>query len=178
MAQEVPISGAEKPAKIRSPWAPALLPFITLGIYFFFWWYYINREMADYGKSQGSDELGDSPGKSVLAVSLGALIIVPAIISIINTFKRAQTAQRMTGQEPEPLNGWIGLVLYLVLSPAFNAYLQSGLNNAWRQVAQGGVSAPMEAAPAEPMPQPAEPSEPMPPPAAPSEPSTPPEGEN
>ena len=130
MGQVVPIPGAEKPAKIRSPFAPALLPFITFAIYLFFWWYFINREMADYGKAKGSGELGDSPGKSVLAITLGALIIVPAIISTINTFKRVQEAQRLAGQEQ--LNGWIGLILYLVISPAFYAYLQSGLNEVWR----------------------------------------------
>jgi hypothetical protein len=134
VAQEVPIPGSEKPAKIRSPFAPALLPFITLLIYLFCWWYFINREMADYGKAKGSDELGDSPGKSVLAITLGAFVIVPAILSTINTFKRVQTAQRLAGQEP--LNGWIGLILYVVLSPAFYAYLQSGLNNVWRTLAQ------------------------------------------
>ncbi len=136
MAQEVQIPGAGTTAKIRSVWAPALLPFVTFAIYLFFWWYYINREMADYGKAKGSNELGDSPGKSVLAITLGALIIVPAIISTINTFKRVQAAQRLAGVEPEPLNGWIGLALYVVLSPAFYAYMQSGLNNVWRTAAQ------------------------------------------
>ena len=52
------------------------------------------------------------------------------IISTINTFKRVQEAQRLAGQEQ--LNGWIGLILYLVISPAFYAYLQSGLNEVWR----------------------------------------------
>jgi len=135
MAQKVPIAGAEKPAKIRSLFTPALLPLVTFAIYFVFWWYFINREMADYGKAKQSDELGDSPGKSVLAITLGALIIVPAIISTINTFKRVQAAQRLAGQEQ--LNGWIGLILYLVVAPAFYAYLQSGLNNVWRVVAAG-----------------------------------------
>jgi hypothetical protein len=139
VAQEVPIPGAEKPAKIRSPFAPALLPFITLLIYLFCWWYFINREMADYGKAKGSNELGDSPGKSVLAITLGAFIIVPAILSTINTFKRVQKTQRLAGQEP--LNGWIGLILYVVLSPAFYAYLQSGLNTAWRTLAQESPAA-------------------------------------
>jgi len=60
MGQVVPIPGAEKPAKIRSIFTPALLPFVTLGIYLFFWWYYINREMVDYGKAKRSHELGDS----------------------------------------------------------------------------------------------------------------------
>ena len=92
MAEEVQIPGAK--VKIRSVWAPALLPFITLAIYLFFWWYYINREMAEYGKAKGSNELGDSPGKSVLAITLGALIIVPWVLSTINTFRRVQTAQK------------------------------------------------------------------------------------
>ena len=130
MAQQVPIAGAETTAKIRSLFAPALLPFPTLGIYLFFWWYYINREMRDYGRARGTHELGTSPGKSVLAITLGALIIVPAILSLINTFKRVQRAQQLAGVEV--LNGWIGLVLYLVISPAFFAYMQSGLNSVWK----------------------------------------------
>jgi Domain of unknown function (DUF4234) len=141
MAQEIQIPGAGSTAKIRSVWAPALLPIITLLIYLFFWWYYINREMKDFGKAKGSTELGDSPGKSVLAITLGALIIVPAIWSTVTTFKRVQAAQKLAGLEP--LNGWIGLILYLVLSPAFYAYMQSGLNNLWRTVAQ---EAPQQAA--------------------------------
>jgi uncharacterized protein DUF4234 len=134
MAQEVQIPGAGSTAKIRSPFAPALLPFITLLIYLFCWWYFINRELKDFGKAKGSSELGDSPGKSVLAITLGTLIIVPAVWSHVTTFKRIQTAQKLAGIEP--LNGWIGLILYIVISPAFYAYMQSGLNNLWRTVAQ------------------------------------------
>ncbi len=130
MAQEVPI-GSEKPAKIRSVWFVAIISVVTLGIYVAFWWYFINREMADYGRAKDRHELGDSPGKSVLAVTLGALIIVPAIMSIVNTFRRVQTAQRMTG-ETTVINGWIGVLLLFVISPAFYAYMQSGLNAAWR----------------------------------------------
>lgn len=138
MAQVVQIPGAGTTAKIRSPFAPALLPFITLFIYLFCWWYFINRELRDLGKAKGSTELGDSPGKSVLAITLGALIIVPSIWSHVTTFKRVQAAQRLAGVEP--LNGWIGLILYIVIPPAFYAYMQSGLNNVWRTVAQEGAA--------------------------------------
>lgn len=134
MAQEIQIPGAGTTAKIRSPFAPALLPLITLAIYLFFWWYFINRELMDLGKAKGSDELGDSPGKSTLAITLGWIIIVPAVWTHVTTFKRVQAAQRLAGIEP--LNGWIGLILYVVISPAFYAYMQSGLNNVWRSVAQ------------------------------------------
>ena len=130
MAEVVTIPGTQATAKIRNIFAPALLPFITLGIYFFFWWYYINRELRDYGRAKGSNELGTSPGTSLLAVTLGALIIVPALVSIWNTTKRVQAAQRLAGIPP--LNGWIALILFVVIPPAYDAYLQSGLNDVWR----------------------------------------------
>lgn len=135
MAQEVQIpgAGAGASAKIRNIVAVPVLAFITLGIYLFFWWYFIHRELKDYGRAKGTDELGTSPGKSVLAITLGALIIVPAIISIIRGFKRVQAAQKLAGVDP--INGWIGLILFLVFSPAYYAYMQSGLNSTWKAVA-------------------------------------------
>ena len=130
MAQELQIAGAGATAKVRSPVAVAILTVVTLGIYLLFWWYFINREMADYGRAKGTAELGDSPGKSTLALFPGALVIVPAIWTTVTTFQRVQAAQRLSGQQP--LNGWLALVLYVVISPAFYAYLQSGLNGVWR----------------------------------------------
>ena len=126
VAQEIQIAGAGASAKVRSPVAVAILTVVTLGIYLLFWWYFINREMADYGRAKGTAELGDSPGKSTLALFPGALVIVPAIWTTVTTFQRVQAAQRLSGQQP--LNGWLALVLYVVISPAFYAYLQSGIN--------------------------------------------------
>jgi uncharacterized membrane protein len=131
-AQDVQIAGTEATAKLRSPVWVVVFSIITLGIYSIFWYYFINREMADLGRAKNAPELGDSPGKSVLAITLGALIIVPAIISIYNTFKRAHTAQKLVGVPP--LNGWIALILILLLGPIAYAYLQSELNKVWRAV--------------------------------------------
>jgi hypothetical protein len=132
VAEEIQIAGTQSTAKIRSPWAPALLPYITLGIYFWVWYYRINREMADLGRARGkTDELGDSPGKSLLAVTLGALILIPAILSVIHTFQRIQAAQRLSGIEPQA-NGWLALIMAILLTPAFYAYEQSELNKVWR----------------------------------------------
>jgi Domain of unknown function (DUF4234) len=133
MAREVEIAGTQERAKIRSPWAPALLPFVTLGIYYFVWYYKINREMRDLGQARGSDELGDSPGKSLLAVTLGALIIVPAILSLIHTGQRIQAAQRLAGRD-QIMSGWLSLVLYIVIAPAMFAYWQSELNKVWERM--------------------------------------------
>jgi hypothetical protein len=155
MAEEIEITGAGTMAKTRDPLGVALLSLVTLGIYWFYWYYVANREMSDLGRARGTDELGDSPGTSLLAVTLGALVIVPAIVSVYNTFQRTQAAARLTGVEP--LNGWIALLFYLFLGIGFPAYLQSGLNKVWQAQAGGATAVPAEtpaSAPAEPSPPP------------------------
>ena len=47
-----------------------------------------------------------------------------------------QAAQRLAGSDP--INGWIGLILFLVITPAFYAYVQSGLNPVWEKEAAPG----------------------------------------
>jgi hypothetical protein len=69
MAREIPIEGAGTTAKVRNPIAVAVLTVVTLGVYLVFWWYFVNRELADYGRAKGTDELGDSPATSTLALS-------------------------------------------------------------------------------------------------------------
>lgn len=140
MAEVVTIPGTQATAKIRSPIWVTVLALVTLGIYGIFWWYFIHRELRDYGRARGTDELGTSPGKSVVAVTLGALIIVPAIIGWINGFKRVQAAQRLNGIDP--INGWIGFILFIVFYPAFYGYMQSGLNAVWQVEAGSAPAAP------------------------------------
>jgi Domain of unknown function (DUF4234) len=130
-------------AKIRGPIAVAIFSIITLGIYLIFWWYYVNREMADYGRARNTNELGDNPTKSMLALMPGALIVVPAIWTLVTTFQRAQVAQRLTGQTP--INGWLGFVLFIVFSPAISGYMQSGLNSAWRAAGRAVETEPQHA---------------------------------
>lgn len=141
MAQEVLIGGGPAQAKLRNPWGVFGLLLVTLGIYGIFWWYYVNREMRDYGRSAGYD-LGQNPRNSALALFPGGLIIVPALITYWNGTKRMQATQRVAGVPP--LNGWIALVLFLLLSVAFPPYLQSELNKAWRTV---GTALPGESLP-------------------------------
>ena len=97
MAYEMNIRGTQDKVKIRSPWAAALLPFVTLGIYHLVWWYRINREMRDYGQAKGYD-LGQNPTNSVLALFPGGLIIVPALITYWRGTKRVQGASSSPGR--------------------------------------------------------------------------------
>jgi len=160
MAYEMQIRQTQDRVKIRSPWAAALLPIVTLGIYHLVWWYRVNREMRDYGASKGYD-LGQNPTNSVLAVFPGLLIIVPPLVTYWRGTKRAMGASRLAGQEP--LNGWIAILLYVFIAPALWAYVQVSLNHVWEA----------EADPIEGMPAPPPPSDQMPPPL----PQDPPAGE-
>ena len=72
MAYEMQIRGTQSEVKVRSPWAAALLPIITLGIYHLVWWYKINKELKAYGEAKGYD-LGQNPTNSVLALFPGGI---------------------------------------------------------------------------------------------------------
>jgi hypothetical protein len=133
MAYEMKIRGTGSEVKVRSPWAAALLPIITLGIYHLVWWYRINKELKAYGEAKGRD-LGQNPTNSLLALFPGGLIIVPALITYWRGTKRVMGAARLAGQEP--VNGWIALLLYLFIAPAMWAYLQVSLNHVWEAEAE------------------------------------------
>jgi len=137
MAQSVQIPGAQSTAKICNVVGVGALCFIPF--YTWIWWYRANRELADFGKAKGTEELGTSPGKSLLAITLGALIIVPAILSFFGTHKRIVAAQKLTGQEP--INGWISVLAYFIFSPAWIAYMQSGLNGVWENSGSAAAAA-------------------------------------
>jgi Domain of unknown function (DUF4234) len=121
-------SGAARDVKVRGPVWVGIFSFVTIGIYAIYWIYVTAKDLSEYGKAKGRD-LGQSPGMTLAAVTIGWLIIVPALVAIYRQAKRIQQAQQLTGVDP--LNGWIALVLYLVISPVFFAYEQSELNKAW-----------------------------------------------
>ncbi len=134
MATELRIPEIEETVKVRNPWAVALLPFVTFGIYHLVWWYRINKEMKAYGESLGYD-LGRNPTNSVLALFPGGLIIVPALITYWRGTVRVQGTEALADREP--INGWLVLVLWLIIQPAMWAYLQVSLNHVWEQELQG-----------------------------------------
>lgn len=133
MAYEMKIRGTESEVKVRSPWAVALLPFITLGVYHVVWWYKINKELKAYGEAKGYD-LGQNPTNSLLAVFPGIFILIPPLVSYWRGTQRVQGASKVAGREP--VNGWIALLLYLFVSPGMFAYLQVSLNHIWEQEAE------------------------------------------
>ena len=139
MAELVAITGTPATAKIRNPLGVIGLTLITLGVYYIFWYYFVNREMKDLGEARGTDECGDSPGTSVVAITLGAFIIVPPFVSHYNAFKRMNAASRLTGAG-EGFDAGLGLLLWVFISPVAVYLFQMNLNKVW-EAQRGAVAA-------------------------------------
>lgn len=130
MATTVRITDRGQTAKLRNPLAVLLFTVITLGIYYLVWYYKVNREMSDWG-AQNNVDIGTSPGLSVIAITLGAFLIIPPLVSIWGTGKRMQFTQRAA--DVHGGSGLLWFVLHVVPVVSFFApvYLQYQLNKAW-----------------------------------------------
>jgi membrane protease YdiL (CAAX protease family) len=145
MAETVTIEG--KPYLKRNPLGVLGLSFITIGIYFFVWYYKINKEIKTFEKDETI-----SPGRSTWAVTLGALVIIPAIMAYYNTAKHVQTMEQHVGVQ-QTLEPALVVVLIFVFSIGNGIYIQEHLNRVWDKAA--GTQAPV--APPIPPPPPAMP---------------------
>ena len=126
-----PVTVGRRVGKTRGPVVVWLLCLVTFGIYYLVWWYKINREVHDFDPS-----IEVSPGVATLAVSVGSLVVVPPIVSMIRTGQRIADAQRGAGL-PATCSGVVGFLLSLVLGVNV-IYYQAMLNQVWAQ-ARGGL---------------------------------------
>ncbi len=168
MAESIQIQGSSHQGKIRNPLGVVGLSLITLGIYYFVWYFKVNKEMAEMGRARGTDELGTSPGTSLLAVTLGWLIIVPPFVSIYKSCARLQAAERHTGT-PEGMEPGLLFLLAILISPVGQYIFQSNLNKVLTRQA-GGTAQPLEAPEAPTAPPAAPPAQPEAPAAQPEAP--------
>jgi hypothetical protein len=99
-------------------------PLITLGIYHLVWWYKVNREARDF-----DERIQVNPVLSLLAVSIGWIIIIPPFVSIYRTGDRIAQMQESAGMQ-RSCNGVIGIIGALVLSLQA-LYYQAELNKIW-----------------------------------------------
>jgi hypothetical protein len=112
-----------------------LLTIVTLGIGGIVWFYKLNAD----AKRLANDNAW-SPGLSVLAVTLGALLVVPPIVSHWRTWSRVRQATGLDGLSA-------GLQFCLIFIPlvnlAYYGYLQSKLNHAIETRAGRVVASPV-----------------------------------
>jgi len=133
MARTVVVGGESyKRRNIVGVWIG--LPLITFGIYRLVWYFKINNEARRF--------LNDptiSPGISLIAITLGAFLIIPPFVSIYNTCVRIGRMQERAGLDSriEPV---IGLLLIFVFG-LDSLYMQSHLNRIWDRYLQGAPPA-------------------------------------
>jgi drug/metabolite transporter (DMT)-like permease len=145
VADLVQIQGSSYQGKIRNPLGVVGLALITLGIYFVVWYYKVNKELAEIGRARNTDECGSSPVTSLIAITFGALIVVPAFVSVYKTWVRKQAAARLTGA-PEGIEPGLGFLLSVFIAPVGHYLLQSDMNKILQ--AQGGAAAAIPPQPA------------------------------
>jgi hypothetical protein len=127
MAQELTI-GRGGLGKVRSFGVGLLLTVITFGLYFYFWFYFVNDELKDVGAANDDPNLASSsPAMSLLAVTLGSLIVIPAWLSYYNYGQRIRRAQAATGvPEHERISPTLAFLLLvpggILIIPTFIHY--------------------------------------------------------
>ncbi len=130
MAEIVRVGGQEfKRRNIFGVWLG--LPLITIGIYTFVWYYKINDEARRY--------LADDtirPGVSVLALTLGWVILLPPFISIFRTAERVRRMQEHAGiaSRIEPVLALVAVFFFSL----WTLYIQEMLNRIWDAYLGGG----------------------------------------
>ena len=114
--------------KTRNIWLTWLIwPLLTLGIYHLVWYYKINREARDF-----DEKITVEPVVSLLAITVGWIIIVPPYVSIYRTGERIAQMQEDADME-RTCNGWIGLVLSFFFG-LYSLYYQYELNRIWARL--------------------------------------------
>jgi hypothetical protein len=107
-----------------------LLSIVTCGIYGIIWYHRLQQELGQWSGGR----IETNPTNSVLAVTLGACLIVPPIMSWIGTVDRIRTAQLMTGLQPT-VTFW-GTVGRAFLLSYHYKWLQDNLNEVAQRPAQ------------------------------------------
>jgi hypothetical protein len=108
--RRIDIDGAS--VTVRRAWTIVLWNVMTFSVYSLVWYYKVNREMRDYGRARGDSELGASkPVRSLLAVTLGGIIVVPELVSLVGVARRVQRSELLATGARRPVAGLIALLV-------------------------------------------------------------------
>jgi hypothetical protein len=112
MSQAVEVTYTSAVAKARRPWVVAILCVVTLGVYAWVWYYTVNREMRDFGSARADRQLAESnPRRSLLAITVGGLLVIPPFISLARMTGRVQNVQRLAFGTAPSRSGLVALVV-------------------------------------------------------------------
>ena len=125
----------------RSPLAVIGLTVITLFIYGIWWYWKTNDDARRYLHDETI-----RPGVSVLAITLGAILIVPPFVSLYHTGERVERMEQRAGAT-NPISPALNLILCIVVGFFGYAYTQEHVNHVWAAAGAGGAPAPLPPAP-------------------------------
>jgi len=136
MAETVTIEGQSYLK--RNPLGVLGLALITLGIYGLYWFYKVNEEIRRY---TGDDTI--SPGRSLLAVIPGFILIVPPFIAYYNTANHIVEIQQRRGIASQ-ISPALVVVIAVVFGFGVPPYVQEHMNRVWLSASMpaAGPSAP------------------------------------
>ena len=121
--------------KLRSPLAVIFLGLITFGIYYWYWFYKVNEEAAILSNDEDAN-----PGLSLLAATLGALLVVPVF------WTHWTTANRVANAVGETISTGMNVLMSIILLPlagiVYPLWLQGKLNKYGRRQRMQAESAP------------------------------------
>lgn len=141
MAETVTIDGQQYLK--RNPLGVLGLTIITIGIYGLYWYYKVNEELKRFERD---DTI--SPGRSLLALIPGAILIVPPFIAYYNTANHVLKDQQRLGLQSQ-ISPALTVILGLVIWIGLAAYVQEHLNRIWDAASmRPGASAPPPPPPA------------------------------
>jgi hypothetical protein len=113
----------------RSGWWIALWVTLSVGIYIAVWYYRFNKGLRTIGRTNPAplnESLRSSrPGRSLLAITVGCLLLVPPFVSMWRTTNRAKQAM-LTLEEPPPYPDpavatvVFGVLMYILAVPFFD----------------------------------------------------------
>ena len=106
------------PHQARRPGTVAILGVATLGLYSVGWYYKVKREILAFGAARGDRELGATrPWVSALAITLGGIIVIPGLISLLRTVGRVQAVERISTGSNRPAVGLRAVLTGAALLP-------------------------------------------------------------
>ena len=138
--------------RYRRPWLMPIWMILTVGIYWFYWIWKVNRELRD------AFQMTVGPFLSLLAVTIGWVLVFPPFLAWWRLLGRIEEAQRRRGIDPPAIVKPVGFILFLgfLVSPIYALvelsdaswwiawilfltaifgpiYAQAELNKAWRR---------------------------------------------
>lgn len=106
----------------RNFWLWYLISIVTLGIGGLVWYYLINNDAKKLANNKSW-----SPALSIVAVTIGAIVIVPVFVSVWRTWSRVREATQADGMGA---GTQFVLCFIPIINIAYSGYLQSKLNGA------------------------------------------------